>query len=58
VVHYHQIERGYGAFARTFEFAEKIDSAGVKADLRNGVLTIILPKAPSVPPRKVAIEVE
>jgi HSP20 family protein len=58
VVHYHQIERGYGAFARTFEFAEKIDSTGVRADLRNGVLTIILPKAPSVPPRKVAIEVE
>ena len=56
VVHYHQIERGYGAFARTFDFAEKIDGARVKADLRNGVLTIILPKAPNVPPRKIEVE--
>ena len=56
VVHYHQIERGYGAFSRTFEFAERIDGAGVKADLRAGVLTISLPKAPSVPPRKVEVE--
>ncbi len=56
VVHYHQIERGYGAFTRTFEFAEKIDGTHVKADLRNGVLTIILPKAPVVPPRKIEVE--
>jgi HSP20 family protein len=55
VVHYHQIERGHGAFARTFEFAEKIDVEGVKADLRHGVLTIILPKAPAVVPRRIEI---
>jgi HSP20 family protein len=56
VVHYHQIERGHGAFARTFEFAEKIDADGVKADLRDGVLTIILPKAPVVPPRRIDVK--
>lgn len=55
VLHYHQIERGYGAFTRTFEFAEKIDRDGVSADLQNGVLTIILPKAPVVPPRKIDV---
>ena len=55
IVHYHQIERGHGAFARTFEFAEKIDRDAVKADLQNGVLTIILPKAPTVPPRRVEV---
>ena len=56
IVHYHQIERGHGAFARTFEFAEKIDADQVKADLRDGVLTIILPKAPLVPPRRIEIK--
>jgi HSP20 family protein len=56
IIHYHQIERGHGAFARTFEFAEKIDAEAVKADLQNGVLTIILPKAPIVPPRRIEVE--
>ena len=56
VIHYHQIERGHGAFARTFEFAEKIDADAVQADLRDGVLTIILPKAPAVPPRRIEVK--
>ena len=55
VVHFHQIERGHGAFSRTFEFAEKIDVAAVTADLANGVLTIVLPKVPPVPPRKIEV---
>jgi HSP20 family protein len=55
VVHYHQIERGHGAFARSFDFAEKIDADSVQADLQHGVLTIILPKAPVVPPRKIEV---
>ena len=54
-VHYHLIERGYGAFARSFEFAEKVDVNGVNADLAEGVLTITLPKVP--PPAARRIEV-
>jgi HSP20 family protein len=56
ILHSHQLARGHGAFARTFEFAEKIAADGVTADLRNGVLTIILPKAPAVPPRKIDVK--
>ncbi|PYR71518.1 MAG: hypothetical protein DMF86_25730, partial [Acidobacteria bacterium] len=52
--HYHQVERGHGAFARTFEFAEKIESDGVSADLKDGVLTIVLPKQPAPPARRTA----
>ena len=55
VVHFHQIERGHGAFSRTFEFAEKIDVPAVTADLASGVLTIVLPKVPPVPPRKIEV---
>lgn len=55
VTHYHQIERGHGPFARTFEFAEKIDPDGVSADLHDGVLTILLPKAPAPPPRRIEV---
>jgi len=49
--HYHQIERGHGAFQRTFAFADAVDQTAISADLRNGVLTITLPKMASAPRR-------
>jgi len=54
-VHYHQVERGHGAFSRTFEFADKIDTDRVTADLTDGVLTVTLPKIPPPPPRKIEV---
>ena len=55
VVHFHQVERGHGAFSRSFEFASKIDTDAVSADLADGVLTITLPKAAPPPPRKIEV---
>jgi HSP20 family protein len=54
-VHYHQVERGHGAFRRTFEFSERIDKDRVTADLSDGVLTISVPKVPPPPPRKIEV---
>lgn len=54
-IHYHQVERGHGAFARTFEFASRIDTDHVSADLAHGVLTITLPKALALPARKIEV---
>jgi len=54
-VHYHQVERGHGAFKRTFEFAEQIDADHVTADLAGGVLTIAIPKVPPPPPRRIEV---
>lgn len=54
-VHYHQVERGHGAFSRTFEFADKIDVEGVTADLTDGVLKVTLPKVAPPPPRKIEV---
>ena len=54
-VHFHQVERGHGAFRRTFEFGQKIDPDHVTADLADGVLTIAVPKAPPPPPRKIDV---
>jgi HSP20 family protein len=54
-VHYHQVERGHGAFARTFEFAEKINVEQVTADLTDGVLTVSLPKIAPPPARKIEV---
>ena len=52
--HYHQVERGHGSFVRTFEFADAVNEAGITADLRNGVLTVTLPKS-AAPPRSIEI---
>ena len=56
VTHFHQVERGHGAFVRTFEFAEQIDPDAVSADLTDGVLTIRLPKVPPPPPRRIEVK--
>jgi HSP20 family protein len=54
-VHYHQVERGHGAFSRSFEFNDKIDVDAVTADLVDGVLTVTLPKVPPAPRRKIDV---
>jgi HSP20 family protein len=52
--HYHQVERGHGSFLRTFEFADPVNQEGITADLRDGVLTVTLPKSVT-PPRTIEI---
>ena len=51
---FHQVERGHGRFSRTFEFADTIAADAVSADLRDGVLTITLPKV-TPPVRKIEV---
>ena len=41
---YHRIERSYGPFTRSFDLPPSIDQEAIKAEYRNGVLTIRLPK--------------
>jgi HSP20 family protein len=53
--HYHQVERGHGSFQRAFEFAERIQPDGITADLRDGVLTVTLPKL-AAPPRRIEVQ--
>lgn len=48
-------ERSYGNFCRTFNLPEGVDGNAVKAELRNGVLNLLVPKVPEVQPRKIAI---
>jgi HSP20 family protein len=42
---YHRVERGHGRFSRGFALPDAIDVAHVTADLRDGLLTVTLPKA-------------
>jgi HSP20 family protein len=54
---YHRIERSYGSFVRAFTLPDTIDAEKVKADYKNGVLTITLNKKEVAKPRTVNIEV-
>jgi HSP20 family protein len=54
--HYHQVERGHGEFARAFALPATVDAAAIKADLTNGVLTIVAPKSVPNAPRQVDIK--
>jgi len=55
-VTHHRRERGVGSFARTLRLPVEIDTDKVEATLRKGVLTITLPKAQGVLPRKIEVK--
>lgn len=42
---YHRVERGHGRFSRAFALPEAIDVGRVSADLKDGLLTLTMPKA-------------
>ncbi len=54
---YHRIERSYGSFVRYFSLAETVDTEKVKAEYKNGELTLTLPKKEAAKPRTIKVEV-
>jgi HSP20 family protein len=40
---YHRVERSYGAFSRSFSLPTTVDAEKVKAEFRDGVLSVVLP---------------
>ena len=51
----HRRERPTGGFVRSLRLPTAVDASQVEAELRNGVLTITLPKARSAMPRKIQV---
>ncbi len=52
---YHRRERPIGAFSRVLKLPLEVNAERVEAALRDGVLTITLPKAESAKPRKINV---
>jgi HSP20 family protein len=52
---YHRRERGVGEFSRFLTLPTKVDGERVEAALKDGVLTIMLPKAETAKARKIAV---
>ena len=53
---YHRVERGHGRFSRAFVLPEPIDVDGVTADLKDGLLTLTIPKAGGRGGRRITVE--
>jgi HSP20 family protein len=52
---YYAMERSFGCFCRSFNLPEGVDAEGIKAEMKDGVLTLTLPKTPEVQPKKISI---
>ncbi len=52
---YHRVERGPGRFSRAFMLPEPIDVDAVTADLKEGLLTLTMPKAAGRGARRVDV---
>lgn len=51
-----RIERPTGRFARRFTLPDSVDADNITAKCSNGILEVIVPKAPEVQPRRITIE--
>jgi HSP20 family protein len=54
-VAWHRRERSMGKFLRAIDIPAEIDIDKVRADFRNGLLTVTLPKAESERPKRIAV---
>ena len=54
---WHRVERSYGSFERQLALPDTIDPDGVKADYKNGTLTVTLPKKEIAKSRQVKVQV-
>lgn len=55
---YHRIERPFGSFVRAFALPNTVDVNHVKAEFKNGVLEVTMPKRQESQARSVKIDVE
>jgi HSP20 family protein len=55
-IRYHRRERGYGRFQRSVQLPFPVEAEKVEATFKNGVLTIILPRAEEDKPRKITVK--
>jgi HSP20 family protein len=53
---YHRIERAYGPFSRSFTLPNTLDGSRVRAEYRDGVLTVTLPVREEARPRQIEVK--
>jgi HSP20 family protein len=56
--HYRRFERASGSFTRSFTLPPTVDVERVSASLKEGVLTLTLPKKPEAQPKKISVSLQ
>ena len=54
---YLRVERSYGSFSRSFSLASTVNSEAIKADYKDGVLTLTIPKREEAKPKQIKVNV-
>jgi HSP20 family protein len=54
---YHRVELSYGAFTRSFSLPATVDAEKIRADAKDGILTVTLPKRAEARPRPIQVKV-
>jgi HSP20 family protein len=54
---YHRVERSYGSFARSFSLPNSISTDQVRAEFKDGLLTLTMPKREEAKPKTIKIDV-
>lgn len=52
---YYRRERSFGSFTRSFSLPENVDSEAIKADYKDGVLSIAIPKPEKQVPKAITV---
>ena len=52
---YHRLETFYGVFSRSFTLPETVDRNNIKADYKDGILTITIPQKPEIKARAIPV---
>lgn len=55
---WHRNERGGGKFLRTVELPADVNTDKIRAECRNGVLLVTLPKAEAARPKKITVKTQ
>jgi len=54
---YLRVERSYGSFARSFSLANTVNTEAIKADYKDGVLALSIPKREEAKPKQIKVSV-
>lgn len=54
---YLRVERSYGSFSRSFSLANTVNTEAIKAEYKDGVLTLSIPKREEAKPKQIKVQV-